>query len=153
MSAGRIWEGGSEDSGVMSNAEVTRQIRAIWKNLEEFRSELKGSRTELVEQGKALAKIETGIERLVAALVLIPPRETCVRMEMRVKALEESVEDLDERAQCHGCKNETHVTTLITRTDSLEAFRKTWEPRLWMGFGIVLFLQVAVPVAIKVLWK
>jgi hypothetical protein len=146
MSAGRIWDTPSEDHGVMSNAEVTRQIRAIWKNLEEFRTELKGSRTELVEQGKALAKIETGIERLVAALVLIPPRETCVRMEMRVTALEETVEDIGERGQCHGCKNETRV-------DALETFKKTWEPRLWMGFGILLFLQVTVPVAVKVLWK
>lgn len=146
MTVGRIWDGGSEDSGVMSSAEITRQIRAIWKNLEELRGELKGSRAELVEQGKALAKIETGIERLVSSLVLIPPRETCVRMEMRVQALEETVEDAVEREQCKGCKNDERVNTL-------EAFKKTWEPRLWMGFGILLFLQVAVPVAVKVLWK
>ena len=130
----------------MSSAEITRQIKAIWRNLEELSGELKGSRAELVEQGKALAKIEMGIERLVASLVLIPPRETCVKMEMRVKALEETVDDIEARAQCHGCKNDERV-------NMLEAFKKTWEPRLWMGFGILLFLQVAVPVAVKVLWK
>jgi septal ring factor EnvC (AmiA/AmiB activator) len=142
MSTGRIWDAPADDHGVMSNAEVTRQIRAIWKNMEEFRTELKGSRTELIEHGKALAKIETGIERLVAALVLIPPRETCVRAEMRIQALEETVESIDERQQCHGCKNEENVKTLMD-------FKKLWEPRLWMGFGGLAIIQILVGVAVK----
>lgn len=144
MTVNRLWEGGGEDHGVMSNAEVTRQVRAIWKNLEELRSELKGSRTELIEQGKALAKIETGIERLVAALVLIPPRETCVRAEMRLAALEENVTCLEEKGACADCKNGGTVADLV-------AFKKLWEPRLWMGFGGLALLQVLVGFAIKFL--
>lgn len=139
------WEG-DEPAGVMSGAEVTRQIKALWKNMEELRGDLRGFRAELVEHGKALAKIETGIERLVASLVLIPPRETCVRAEMRITALEETVEDIAERGQCQGYKNDGRV-------EALENFKKTWEPRLLMGFGIVLFLQIAMPLAVKFLLK
>jgi hypothetical protein len=114
---------------------LEHRVTSLERNAVEMRGDMKGLRDELVSQGKALAKIETGIERLVAALVLIPPREVCVRAEMRIAALEENVVSLEENQGCIDCKNGQHVADLIL-------FKKEWEPKLWKGIGGLVVIQL-----------
>ena len=129
----------------MNPSELTRQIKALWKTSDEIKQDMKGFRVELVEQGKMMARIDTNMDRLANALVAMPPKDKFVEHDMRIKALEETVDDIEDRQQCQGCKNDERV-------DRCVKFMDTWTPRLWMGFGVILFFQFSVPIIVKLLW-
>jgi hypothetical protein len=142
-----------DEGGAMGAAETTRQIKALWKSNEEIRGDMKSFRVELVEQGKVLTKIDNNVDRLANAIMMVPPKERCVEYGMRIKALEETVEDLDDKKQCEGCKNEPNITALTTKDADKESRMRVLEQKMWMSVGALAVLQVAIGVILKLTGK
>ena len=126
----------------MSPQEATRNIKQLFRITDDLKNDIKGVRDEQVKQGLTLTEIKADTKQI--ALILSGPSNRCVEYGMRIKAAEERLDDMDERHQCAGCQNADKVASLVE-------FRKIWEPRLWMGFGIVIFLQLALTLGPKLL--
>lgn len=132
-----------DEGGAMNAAETTRQIKALWKSNEEIRGDMKGFRVELVEQGKVLSKIDGNIDRLANAIMMVPPKDQCVRNSMEIQMLKETCADLEEKEQCHGCKSEKEIS-------DLKRWKEETAPRIYMALGALGLIQVLVPVAILI---
>lgn len=114
------------------------------RTLEEGHREL---RTEVRAMSGTLSEIKGDVKGIAAAIGSTPSR--CIEHGMKAQAAHECCQDHEERLEsierrpcANTCKNDEKVASLLE-------FRKVWEPRLWMGFGALVLVQILVGVAMK----
>jgi hypothetical protein len=140
-------DGAPERRGAMSQGEMSESLRSLWKGHNELKSDFKNMRHIMDQQSVMMTEMNANVRQIAASVASVP--NWSVAHDMRLKKLEEDTEDQEERIerielrqQCHGCKNDEKVQTL-------QEFRKVWEPRLWMGFGALVLMQIAIGAYIK----
>lgn len=133
----------------MGPKEIAREFKSLWKANDEVKADLRGFRTELVEQGKSMARIDSNIDKLANSMMLIPPRDKYIEHEMRLKMIEESLSDLEGRKQCEGCKSEASIISLKDNGKDSETRLRAIEQRMWMAVGALAATQAGTFVWMK----
>lgn len=132
-------------------AEAAAQLKSLWKSHHELKSDVRNMKTMQEQQGIMLTEMNGNVRR-IADVIAGPPPNRCVENAMRIKALEESVEDLEEKQQCAGCKNDPRVASLEEAKKDFEPRLRALETKMWMAVGALAALQIGLT-AFRVFWK
>ena len=122
------YEDGS-NGGSMNNAELTRQVKALWKAQDRLADSIAVMTKELSANTRILERIEVGLsdaskrveeqnKRFDDFLTGLTQPKRCVEYAMQIKTLEEQVEEL-EKSKCKSCPNTSKIEILQKSQDKM----------------------------------
>ena len=125
------------------DTDAAREIKSLWNAHNDLKADVRKIGDAQISQGQLLVSIDAGVKRLAEVVGATPNR--CVEHGMRIKSLEETVDDLDGRKQCEGCKNDGKLIVMVERcTDQETRIRALESWRWYMGGAIALATGLAI---------
>lgn len=113
----------------MNNAELTRQVKALWKAQDRLADSIAVMTKELSTNTRILERIEAGLsdasrrieeqsKRFDDFLTGITQPKRCVEYAMQIKTLEDQVDEL-EQSKCKTCPNTSRIDILQKSQDKI----------------------------------